>query len=156
MRTWVKALLSAAGRASAQRQPTGAARVPEIFVDARRWSILLVVAAALGQAAAAGLAAFATRSVFAHLHSGASEPPMGAVALLVAAGLMLAAARIAGRAVAERLGLDYAAELRARLFQQLAHTSARHVAGYRRGAVSIRFVGDLKAVRGWVAMGLTR
>lgn len=130
-------------------------RVPVIFANGRRRRIACVAGLALGQAAAAGLAAFATRDAFAALHHGASAP-VAALTAIVVSGLLIAAFRVAERTVAERLGGAYVAEAREKLFLRVARTPPRALALRRRGGLALRFVGDMAAIRGWVAQGLPR
>ena len=131
-------------------------RLPRIAEGRRGRGIAAVAALALGQAAAAGMAAFATRDVFAAFRDTSGAVPVTALVLIAAAGITIAALRIYERVVAERLGQDYAASLRLKLFTHLAQMSARDVAERRSGALAMRFVGDLAAVRGWVSMGIAR
>ena len=131
-------------------------RLPALGADGRARSIAVVALLALGQAAAAGVAAFATRDVFAALGEAAAVPPTTALLLLAASGLGLAALRIAERVRAERLGQDYAATVRLALFRHVARLPASEVARRRAGALALRFVGDLQAVRGWIASGVAR
>ncbi len=130
--------------------------LPRITGEGRGRSIALVAALALGQAAAAGLAAFSTRDVFAAFRDESAALPLLALALVAAAGLVIAALRVAERVVAERVGQSYAASLRLKLFTHLTEMSARDVADRRSGALAMRFVGDLAAVRGWVSLGIAR
>ena len=130
--------------------------LPRIAGEGRGRSIALVAVLALGQAAAAGIAAFATRDVFAALRDGGAELPLLALGLVAAVGLAIAMLRVVERVVAERVGQDYAASLRLRLFMHLTQMSARDVARRRSGALAMRFVGDLAAVRGWVSLGIAR
>lgn len=131
-------------------------RLPALGADGRARSIAVVALLAVGQAAAAGIAAFATRDVFAALGEAAAVPPTTALLLLAASGLGLAALRIAERVRAERLGQDYAATLRLALFRHVARLPASEVARRRAGALALRFVGDLQAVRGWISSGVAR
>ena len=131
-------------------------RLPRIAEGRRGRGIATVAALALGQAAAAGMAAFATRDVFAAFRDDSAAVPATALALIAAAGLTIAALRVFERVVAERVGQDYAASLRLKLFTHLAQMSARDVAERRSGELAMRFVGDLAAVRGWVSMGIAR
>ena len=135
---------------------TSASRLPQISGEGRRRSIMLVAVLALGQASAAGVAAFATRDVFAALRISDANLPMLALSFIVAAGLAIALLRVAERLVAERVGQDYAASLRLKLFKHLSQMSARDVSKRRKGALAMRFVGDLSAVRGWVSLGIAR
>lgn len=130
--------------------------LPRIAAGGRGRSIALVAALALGQAAAAGAAAFATRDVFLALRSVPQELPLGALTLIALAGVAIAVLRVMERVVAERVGQDYAASLRLKLFTHLTRMSARDVADRRSGALAMRFVGDLAAVRAWVSLGTAR
>lgn len=130
--------------------------LPPITGEGRGRSIALVAALALGQAAAAGLAAFSTRDVFAAFRDATQVIPLSALALVATAGLAIAACRIGERIVAERVGQNYAAALRRRLFVHLTEVSARDLAERRSGGLAMRFVGDLAAVRGWVSLGIAR
>lgn len=130
--------------------------LPRLAGEGRGRSIALVAALALGQAAAAGVAAFATRDVFAAFRDSLAELPLTALGLVAAAGLAIALLRVAERVVAERVGQNYAAALRLKLFSHLTEMSARAVAERRSGALAMRFVGDLAAVRGWVSLGIAR
>lgn len=135
---------------------TPASRLPRISGEGRRRSILFVAILALGQAAAAGIAAFATRDVFAALRLKDADLPTQALSLIVLAGMAIALFRVGERLVAERVGQDYAASLRLKLFKHLSQMSARDVSKRRKGALAMRFVGDLSAVRGWVSLGIAR
>ena len=130
--------------------------MPKLFDQGRARGIATIVALALGQAASTGIAAFATRDVFAAFRDAASAIPMIALALVACSGVAIAAMRYRERVVAERVGQAYVAALRVDLFQHLAHVSARDIAHRRSGALSLRFVGDLSAVRNWVSLGLAR
>ncbi len=130
--------------------------LPAITAGRRGRSIALVAVSALGQAAAAGVAAFATRDVFAAFGAGDAGLPITALVLVALAGLVIATLRVAERVVAERVGQDYAGALRLKLFLHLGRMPARAVAGRRSGALAMRFVGDLAAVRNWVSLGVAR
>ena len=130
--------------------------MPPLFANGRTRGILTIIALALGQAASTGVAAFATRDVFAAFRDTSPAIPVTALALVAGSGIAIAGMRYGERVVAERVGQDYVAALRVRLFQHLAQVSARDIARRRSGALSLRFVGDLSAVRNWVSLGLTR
>ncbi|WP_282606116.1 ABC transporter ATP-binding protein [Pelagibius sp. Alg239-R121] len=139
-----------------RKSRVSASRLPRIFGEGRRRSIALVAVLALGQALAAGVAAFATRDVFAALRLSEADLPLLALSFIALLGLSIAVLRVAERLVAERVGQDYAASLRLKLFKHLTRMSARDVSARRRGALAMRFVGDLSAVRGWVSLGIAR
>ncbi|MEM8626495.1 MAG: ABC transporter ATP-binding protein, partial [Pseudomonadota bacterium] len=130
--------------------------MPRVFDQGRTRGMAIIIALALGQAASTGIAAFATRDVFAAFRDTGAGIPILALGLVAASGLAIAAMRYRERLAAERVGQDYVAALRVRLFQHLAQVSARDIARRRDGALSLRFVGDLSAVRNWVSLGLTR
>lgn len=133
---------------------SGAGRkVPPVLAGARRAYAAGVVLCGIAEAAAAGVAAFAMRDVFAALHSGAAVPLMALGILALCAGAV-AMARVASHAVSERLGQRYAIELRRRLYRHLAGESVSTLAARRSGALALRFVGDLTAVRDWAGGGL--
>lgn len=131
-------------------------RLPRIFGEGRKIAILMVAVLALGQGIAAGVAAFATRDVFAAFRTHEVYLPTLALSLIVLAGLVIASLRIGERLLAERVGQDYAASLRLKLFKHLSRMSARSVSERRKGALAMRFVGDLASVRGWVSLGVAR
>ena len=131
-------------------------RLPRILGEGRGRGVALVAALALGQAVAAGVAAFATRDVFAAFRDTTAILPVQALVGVALAGLVIALLRVIERVVAERVGQDYAAALRLKLFVHLTNMSARDVTKRRNGALAMRFVGDLTAVRDWVSMGIAR
>ena len=131
-------------------------RLPPILSGGRRLRILLVAALALGQATAAGIAAFATRDVFAAFRDASNVLPLQPLLLIAGAGCAIAVLRVTERVVAERIGQDYALALRIKLFEHLTRMSSKEVAQRRIGALSMRFVGDLAAVRNWVSRGIGR
>ena len=131
-------------------------QLPPITDAGRGRGIAQVAALAIAQAVAAGVAAFATRDVFAALRDASDALPVVALSLIATAGLVIALARVAERVVAERIGQQYAGALRLALFSHLARMSERDVSGRRAGALAMRFVGDLTAVRHWVSLGLAR
>ncbi len=130
--------------------------MPPVLGNGRAWGIATIVGLALGQAASAGIAAFATRDVFAAFRDDSSAVPFVALALVACSGLSIAILRYRERVVAERVGQDYVGALRITLFKHLSQVSARDIAQRRSGALSLRFVGDLAAVRNWVSLGLAR
>lgn len=78
------------------------------------------------------------------------------IGMLLAGGLALALLRAVERVQAERLGQDYAAELRLALYDSMSQQSPRRMQLRSRGATILRFVGDLKGIRRWIGFGLPR
>ena len=130
-------------------------QVPAVFGEGRARGVVLVTASAVGQALAAGVAAFATRDIFAALHHGDGGIPVLSLLFLFLAGAAVAGLRVFGRVVAERLGQDYAISVRRSLFRHLTRMPSGAVAKRRTGALALRFVGDLATARNWVALGVT-
>jgi len=139
-------------------------RLPAIFADGRRLQIGVVAASAVLQGAAAATVAFATRDVFATLRlvegAGAGTAnlalPVDDIATILAGGTALAGMRLLERVMAERIGQSYASAVREKLFLHLSRTPAHVMASHRVGTLSLRFVGDLTAIKGWISSGLAR
>lgn len=130
--------------------------LPKIMGERRGRSILLLTCLALGQATATGIAAFATRDVFAAFRDTSTALPILALIFVAISGLAIGFFRFRERLTAEKVGQQYAASLRIKLFKHMARVSARDVAARRNGSLALRFVGDLTAVRAWISMGLAR
>lgn len=84
---------------------------------------------------------------------------LGGADILVRAGpaaILAFACEVALRRLSEGLGLDYAAALRLALFRHLMAVAPGLVARRRHGAMLQSFVGDLTAIRQWVAEGIMR
>lgn len=129
--------------------------LPPLLDHGRGRGLATVAALTLVQGAAAGAAAFATRLLFDTMHHGAALPVTG-LAVLVGAGAVIAATRVMARQTGERIGQDYARQIRAALFAHAAHMPASAVAARRAGYMSLRFVGDMTAFRNWLGLGLPR
>lgn len=144
-------------------------RMPRPISGVRWWRLAQLLLIGLGQALAAiGFAllmerGFNTLVTPAATSTGPDSPATTApipVAWL-AAGLGLA---IVGsgwlmrmeRVYAEKLGQHYVTEVRERLFTHLTEVPARAMGKKNRGAMLMKFVGDLSALRLWVARGLAR
>jgi ABC-type multidrug transport system fused ATPase/permease subunit len=133
--------------------------LPGLFHRSRRGHLAGLVACGIGQAAVAAAAALLAQFAFDSLASSAWIPRWPMMAGLTVAYLCLAGAlvalRVAERSAAERLGQNYVASLRVRLFRHLVNRRVRGQQG-RRGHLMLRFIGDLNAVRLWVSQGAAR
>ncbi len=78
-----------------------------------------------------------------------------AAGLLACTGLA-ALLRMVERIDAERLGQDYVHRIRLLLYDSMGKFAPRALAAQSTGAVVLRFVGDLNALRRWVSLGLAR
>ncbi|MCR8670670.1 ABC transporter ATP-binding protein [Agrococcus sp. HG114] len=144
----------------------GAARLPRPLERGRIGSFALLVAVGVAQAAGAiGLALLVQAAFDAIVLAWASPEPvddptwqrlLGIVLLLGAAVSVTATCRALERAVAERLGQHYVQQVRDRLFRHLTRVPARTLGRKASGALLLRFVGDLSALRTWVSLGLSR
>jgi ABC-type multidrug transport system fused ATPase/permease subunit len=141
----------------------GSPAVPRVLARPHRRRVLaLLVANGFGQAASALVLGLVVQSGFERFVSGPGAGRPGAGSVVALGGILLAAALMSGwlrrreRTDAERLGQNYVHHLRLVLYRHLAALSPRTVQRRAQGAVALRFVGDLNAVRQWVALGLSR
>lgn len=127
--------------------------MPKLWQGERRCALLKVVAASIGESAAAAVAALATRALFVQLHE---EVKLSTLCLLTLAvsGLFIALLRVFARTTGERLGQSYIVAVRRKLFLQASKMSADKVEQRRAGYMSLRFVGDMGAFNNWLAKGL--
>lgn len=130
--------------------------LPRITGNGRGIGIAKVAVLAVGQAIAAGTAAFATRDVFSALRDTLAATPFLPLGLIALAGISIAGLRIWERVVAEKVGQHYASDLRLKLFNHFSRMPIGYVDQRRQGSMALRFVGDLAAVRNWVSLGIAR
>lgn len=126
---------------------------PRIATRLRRRLIAILITIALSQALAAAFAAFATRWLFMAMDEGAALPAP-ALSALVGSALFIAVTRVLFRRVGERLGQDYVCDVRIALFDHASRMSPSDLAARRVGYLTLRFVGDLTALKDWPARGL--
>lgn len=126
--------------------------VPPFFARKGRavWAGLGLLA--LAQAAALVAAVTGTRLAFGGLDSG-RVPPL-AVGLIAGAALALAILRPALRLLAERLGHDQTAEIRAELYRHAMAVAPERQARSRRGYVMLRLTGDMRTLKDGIARTL--
>lgn len=129
--------------------------LPRPLAEGRITDAALLPLIGIGQAAALGLGAFATRDAFAALHSGAG-PGMGTLVMLVAAGTLAAVFELVARRRGEALGQSFLRSMRLVLYSHIAGMDRRTLEARRLGGLSLRFVGDLTAARLWYGRGLPR
>jgi ATP-binding cassette, subfamily B, bacterial len=137
--------------------------LPRMLAPARRSLLGRLVFNGIAQAGATLGAARLVHHIFDTLmntHPAPGDDLLLHVAL-VGAGLLGSAALLAWlrtveRSDAERMGQGYVTELRVTLFDFLSALSLRGLQRRSRGGVVLRFVGDLKMLRLWVSLGLSR
>lgn len=143
-----------------KRPEAAATELPRVFAGRRRLTLGRLVLNGLAQAGAAAGTALLVQTTFDRLLGGGSAATVGA--LLPFAGLLALAAlgtgflRAQERVDAERLGQGYVHALRMDLFGRLSALAPRALERRSQGAVMLRFVGDLSAVKQWVSLGLAR
>lgn len=131
---------------------------PLLVNASRRPQLAWLIANGIAQAGAALASAWLVHSLFTQL--GLNTFQLDAI-LLSAAGIaasagVLAWLRVRERALAEAMGQDYVAELRLVLFDCLSAVSLRALSRHSRGGTLLRFIGDLKALKRWVSLGIAR
>lgn len=129
---------------------------PALTANGRAGRIAVVAILALGRALGVGMAAIATRDIFSTLANGFRQLPLSALLIIGASGIIIAFFRWSERVVAEKLGQDYAAAVRLRLFDHISRLPDSELSKRRTGGLSLRFVGDLSSVRSWISQGVTR
>ena len=129
---------------------------PAILGERRAIALMVLVALALGQAAAMVAAAFATRDVFMALRNDGATDSGLALVIIAISGVALCVLRSVEGRIAEAAGQSYVAAVRRVFFRHVSLMPASAVARRRSGALSLRFVGDLTAFKGWIARGLAR
>ena len=114
---------------------------------------------AIGATQATTIAAFVLvmRRVFDEIGTGRGVSGLLTTILqLGAASLIVAITRGLEFSVSESFGYDKVQELRLMLYRHLTGMSPRSIQRSSRGALILRFTGDLSTVRTWVARGLSR
>lgn len=130
-------------------------RLPSLYKGERRTCFALLIGNGLAQGGLAVATAWLVMQVFDRLGSPAADalPMLGGLMLVVGAAAYL---RRRERIDAERLGQHYVKAVRQRLYARLLSTSLRSFGRQRKGALLLKFVGDLSALRRWISLGLAR
>jgi len=141
-----------------QSGATEAPQIPRLLRSDRPRLLAALVGVGLGRAAVALGAAYLIGYAFSSLLGAAVSTR---AILLLAGGLLLLAAAGAvftalERLLAEKLGQSYVQALRVKLFGQISRTPTREATRRSVGASSLRFTGDMSAVRRWVSLGISR
>ena len=135
-------------------------KLPALFSGSRRRDFGLLVLNGSLQAAGAVATALLVRSGFDGLirEGIGGEGPQGLLLVggLIGIAAVTAALRYREHLDAERVGQSYVHALRVRLYRHLLRAGPGVAGKISRGAVTLRFVGDLTALRRWVSLGLAR
>ena len=132
-----------------------------VFIKGRRFQLFVrLVANGLGQAVVVVGTVLLVRLAFDRLIRKSipdSLPLMIWVGLgLVAAAVCMSWLRMLERIDAEQMGQDYTHRIRIKLFDHLSALAPRALQTRSRGAIVLRFIGDLNALKRWVSLGLAR
>ncbi|MDQ3870642.1 MAG: ABC transporter ATP-binding protein/permease [Chloroflexota bacterium] len=133
--------------------------MPPTLGSGRRRLLLRLVLIGFAQAAAAVTSAVLVQTAFDRLLAlGVLHARfLGLLGLgLAGAGIAGAVFRVVERADSESMGQAYVHDVRLALTERLTALSPRALQGRSHGAVTLRFVGDLSALRQWVSLGLAR
>jgi ABC-type multidrug transport system fused ATPase/permease subunit len=134
--------------------------LPKLVSGARRWTLALLIANGIGQAAMAATTALLARAAFDRLTKGGAQASVDALLPyaggLACAALVLGFLRARERSDAERLGQSYAHDIRVAMYRRLSSLGPRALQTKAQGTVMLRFVGDLRAIGQWVSLGLSR
>ena len=132
--------------------------LPTVFSSNRRWRILLLVANGVIQALIAVVMALIVQAIFDRLvvasgtrNSGGYVSLAGGLIAVLAANVLL---RWRGYSDSRHLGQSYAHAVRMKLFRHLLRVGNGSGSKFSRGALMLRFVGDLTALQRWVSQGL--
>ena len=134
--------------------------LPKVLSGKRRLHFAALVANGIGQAACAVATALLVKHGFDSLIS--SRAPLSLAAALAFGGgliatiLLTAWLRWRSQLDGELLGQSYIHAVRMALFAHIARIGAEGSRQMSRGAIVLRFIGDLTALRQWVSLGLAR
>ncbi len=131
-------------------------KLPPVMSGRRRRILAILVAIALGQSCAAIALAWLVRGIVdaqIRATSARSWIWLAAAPLFVlAVGLLRRSERI----YAERLAQSYIHRVRRALFERLCRSDVVELQRVHRGALLLRFIGDLSSIGEWVSVGIAR
>ena len=130
-------------------------RLPKLIAGDRRVAFYLLLMNGLAQGVVAVLGAWLVMRIFDLLGTPTDAAPIlfAGLATTVLASAWL---RRGERVQAEVLGQHYARAVRQRLYRRLLTSNPREFQRRRKGAVLLKFVGDLSALRRWISLGVAR
>ncbi len=134
--------------------------LPKLLTGKRRLRFAYLVANGVCQAATAVAMAMLVKRGFDTLVT--SRDPLSLSSAVVFGGglivciILTAWLRWRSQVDAEELGQSYIHAVRMTLFRHLARIGAEGTRQMSRGAIMLRFIGDLTALRQWISLGLAR
>jgi len=135
-------------------------KLPSIFNKSRTRIFIQLALNGLAQAATTIVTILLVRRAFDRLIV-TSEGVQLDIMLQVGLGLGLTAIcigwlRMVERVDAEKMGQSYIHQIRMLLFKQMSRLAPRALQSRSRGAIVLRFIGDLNALKRWVSLGMVR
>lgn len=100
--------------------------------------------------------AFLIRAMIDGVRSGEPFDPGWIVGAILVANLLLGLFKWHEMIAAQRMGEDYAMDMRRNAFHHLSTLSVHAQSSLRGGSLQLRFVNDLTAIRSWISNGLAR
>lgn len=132
-------------------------RLPDILKRGRQGLFVRLIVIGFIQVGVMLTTVMLVRHIFDHVMGASLGTDMLWIGVfLIMMGLYLAWLRRAEYGYAEHMGQDYVDELRLKLFDRMRNSSLRSFQLRSRGAVMLRFIGDLNSVRRWISLGLAR
>lgn len=130
-------------------------RLPGLYTGGRRRQFMVLLGNGLVQGVLAVCSAWLIMQLFDGLGTLDEKTLMlfPALAVGIAASALL---RRRERVDAERLGQHYVRSIRRRLYGRLLTGNPRELNKRRKGALLLKFVGDLSSLRRWVSLGIAR
>jgi len=134
--------------------------VPPVITGNRRSIFIRLVANGFGQALFNICMVLLIRLAFDRFLSTTSVYPISQLLWIgmgvVAAIIIMSYLRMAERIDAEKLGQKYIHRIRLLLFRHLSRLAPRSLQRSSRGAIVLRFVGDINSIRRWISLGFVR
>lgn len=137
---------------------SGPRRRPAILQGARRRYFGVLVIVGLAQTGLAVALLFTVKRVFDALANQNLQtgPLLNASLVLLGLAALAPLVQYAHARYAEQLGQSYVEALRGQLFAHLLSLSPRVLQARHRGGLTLRFIGDMGALRRWISLGLAR
>ena len=136
-------------------------KLPSIFNTSRTRIFTRLALNGLAQAATTIITILLVRQAFDSLITTSPGGVQFDIMLQIGLGLGLAAIcigwlRMVERVDAEKMGQSYIHQIRMLLFRHMSRLTPRTLESRSRGAIVLRFIGDLNALKRWVSLGMVR
>ena len=144
-------------RENASSRPRPSRRLPRIIAGPRGALMARLLVNGVGQAAVTfGIAWLTRQALTDSAISDAGNLRIATLGGLILAALSMFGLRVLERIDAERLGQDYVAKVRLRLFSRLAASASPFNEPPRFGLTMTRMITDLNGLKKWVSIGVAR